>query len=318
MLYLRFQALRLADDGTAYVGTEDGLWSSHDDGVSFGQIDIGLDVRVTVQAIAIDPSHSGRIWIGLDDNVGGLRTVRRFLDGGETWESQVPLSSESCSGITVDPVDPNKIFAVFKRGVGVWYSSDGGESWIERMGNLPYGRMLDVAHDGARVYVAGRALVGGEDFGPYVSSDDGVSWTALHDDTWPLLIVNQLAIDPNDPQVLLAATSLFGLHRSTDGGASVGAVPVLGVVGVVGAHPEGFGEGDVAVELLLEGEGFLAPVGMCGVGGEGGGEGDGGDFLARVGHGFAPGIFFVGSHTRKRSPGRNPSTFFSDFARVAG
>ncbi|TDJ41612.1 MAG: hypothetical protein E2O54_04655, partial [Gammaproteobacteria bacterium] len=56
--------------------------------------------------------------------------------------------------------------------------------------------------------------------GLYSSINDGVTWTPLHDGSWPLLVVNDIDIDPNNADVILAASAGSGVYRSTDGGSS--------------------------------------------------------------------------------------------------
>jgi len=80
--------------------------------------------------------------------------------------------------------------------------------------------MHAVVYDGARLLVAGGQLFGSEDVGLYRSTDLGATWTALHDNTWPRLVVFDVAVDPNDSQTILVATDGTGVHRTTDGGAT--------------------------------------------------------------------------------------------------
>ena len=54
----------------------------------------------------------------------------------------------------------------------------------------------------------------------YAFDDLGVGWTPLHDGTWPLLAVMDVAVDPLDPDTLLVATEGEGMNRTTDGGES--------------------------------------------------------------------------------------------------
>ena len=129
----------------------------------------------------------------------------------------------SCQGIAVDPGDSNTVIAVFGGAFGggqVWVTTDGGSSWTDRSAGLPNNPMHAVVYDGARLLVAGGQLFGSEDVGLYRSTDLGATWTALHDNTWPRLVVFDVAVDPNDSQTVLVATDGTGVHRTTDGGAT--------------------------------------------------------------------------------------------------
>ena len=46
----------------------------------------------------------------------------------------------------------------------------------------------------------------------------GATWTPLHDGTWPVLVVDAIAVDPNDTQTILVAIDGSGVNRTTDGG----------------------------------------------------------------------------------------------------
>ena len=80
--------------------------------------------------------------------------------------------------------------------------------------------MRAVVYDGTRLLVAGGQLFGSQSVGLYESTNLGATWTALHDNTWPRLVVFDVAVDPNDSQTILVATDGTGVHRTTDGGAT--------------------------------------------------------------------------------------------------
>ena len=217
-------SLAVAADGTFYVGTQEGLWTSADEGATFQSLDIGTALFTGVLAIGLDPGDADNLWIGLQDLGAGAPTVRRSTDGGATWAPAAPAVTDvSCTGIAVSPGDSDKVFAVFEGFLGggsVWITTNAGASWTNRTAGLPGNPMQDVQTDGSRVLVGGGQLFGGQDVGLYSSINDGLTWTALHDGSWPRLVVTGIAIDPNDSQTLLVATDGGGLHRSTDGGAS--------------------------------------------------------------------------------------------------
>src|SRR4029077_8008128 len=59
---------------------------------------------------------------------------------------------------------------------------------------------------------------GSENVGLYQSTDVGATWTPLHNGTWPVLVVDAIAVDPNDTQTILVAVDGSGVNRTTDGG----------------------------------------------------------------------------------------------------
>jgi photosystem II stability/assembly factor-like uncharacterized protein len=86
---------------------------------------------------------------------------------------------------------------------------------------LPPGNPLNaVVYDGTRLLVGGGQLFGGQNVGLYESTNLGVDWTPLHDGTWPILVVNAIAVDPDDSDTIFVAIDGGGLNRTTDGGAT--------------------------------------------------------------------------------------------------
>lgn len=214
--------IEFAPDGTAYIGTESAVWRSSDDGLTWTRLDLGIELTQRVFAVTLDPSDASTLWITIEGGVQPVN-VMRSTDGGETWVDRTPPldSPMRGRGVAVDPHDPDTVIAVFGPSVtggAVWVTTDGGDSWTDRTDGLPDNAMKDVVYDGTRLLVGG-----GNDFlfqfvGLYESYDLGVTWTALHNEAWEFPIVDEIAVDPNDPQTILVATDSTGVHRTTDGG----------------------------------------------------------------------------------------------------
>ncbi len=199
-------------DGTAFAGTEfEGLWRSTDGGLEWSFVDLVSPNWIT--ALAVHPSNGSQIWAGVRSQ---LIALMRSDDGGETWQD-VGISTDAtngCVSVAFDASDPDKVYAACGRPGLIWVSADGGASWTERTDGLPDMRLYDLAHDGTRV------LVGGG-LGLFASSDDGLSWIALHEVTWPRPTTHAITVDPSNPRVLYAGSDgSSGAHRSTDGGIS--------------------------------------------------------------------------------------------------
>src|SRR5256714_5561211 len=215
-----------APDGITYLGTQDSVRKSTDGGLSWVTLNLGIGANDQVFDVALDPSDSSIIWAGIADASGSQPVnIMRSTDGGATWTNRTPPLAAPISGrgIAVDPTDSNTVIAVFGGDFGggqVWVTTDGGGSWTNRSAGLPNNPMQAVVYDGTRLLVGGGQLFGSENVGLYQSTDLGATWTPLHDGTWPVLVVDAIAVDPNDAQTILVATDGSGVNRTTDGGAT--------------------------------------------------------------------------------------------------
>jgi hypothetical protein len=218
--------IAFAPDGTAYIATIDAVWKSVNDGASWTQLNLAIGLNDQVLAVEIDPSDPLRVWAGVGDALGGQPVnVMLSINGGVSWTNKTPPlgSPMTCTGIAVHPADSNRIYACFGGFLGggqVWVSANGGTTWVNRSAGLPNNPMNDIVHDGSRVLLGGGQLFGSQFVGLYASANEGVTWSALHDGTWPNLVVHDIGIDPNDASRLYVGTAGQGLFGSTDGGSS--------------------------------------------------------------------------------------------------
>ncbi|MBP1642239.1 MAG: hypothetical protein H6Q03_908 [Acidobacteria bacterium] len=216
--------LEFAASGQVYAGTQDSVWTSQDGGVVWTQLDLGIGADILVLDVALDPADPLVLWAGVADGFGSqTMLVLRSPDGGASWENRTPplAAPISCQSITVRPGAPDTVVAAFGGSFGggeVWVTTNGGTSWENRSAGLPANPMRATVFAGTRLLVAGGQLFGSQNVGLYASDDLGVGWTPLHDGTWPLRVVSDVAVDPADPDVLLVATDGAGVNRTTDGG----------------------------------------------------------------------------------------------------
>ena len=189
-------------------------------------LNLGIGLNDQVFDVALDPSNPLTVWAGIAD-AGGAQPVNvmRSTDSGATWSNRTPplATPISCRGIAVDPGNSNTVIAVFGGDFGggqVWTTTDGGDSWIDRSAGLPGNPLNAVVYDGTRLLVGGGLLFGSQFEGLYASPDLGVTWTPLHDGTWPILVVEDIAVDPSDAARIFVAIDGGGVNRTTDGGAT--------------------------------------------------------------------------------------------------
>lgn len=214
-----------------------GIYRSTDGGETWTHM--GLDKTGRIGRIVVHPTDPDLVYVcalGRTTGPQEERGVYRTNDGGTTWQRVLFVNEDTgCSGLDMDPNDPNVLFAgtwevvmhtwaMFSggEGSGVYVTRDGGDHWdrIEDSGlpKAPVGK-VDVAvapSDSRRVY----ALIQTADQGSVWRSDDGGrSWGVV---SWDRTLIGRagyyirIEVNPADADEVLVANSSF--HRSTDGG----------------------------------------------------------------------------------------------------
>lgn len=197
------------------------------------------DVGGRVVDLAVDPIRPETVYAATAN--GGLW---RSEDAGVSWTpSWQPVASQTMGAVTVGP--DGALFAgtglphpaagfVLWGGTGVFRSEDRGETW-EGVGLESSGAIARIAVDPTdpqRVYVAaaGSPLREGGERGVYRSVDGGGSWELSLAAANPTTGAVDVAVDPSDPQRLLAtlwdrdilsgriAGAGSAVYLSTDGG----------------------------------------------------------------------------------------------------
>ena len=188
---------------TVYAGAASGgVWKSLDGGTTFKPVFDKMPVQ-SIGAIAIDPSNARTIWVGT----------------GEAWTR---------NSVSI--------------GDGIYRSTDAGETWTHL--GLPESerivRILVHPRDGNTVYVCvpGKLWSDSKDRGVYKTTDGGASWSQILAGTNLSTGCSGLAMDPKNPDTLLAgmwdfrrkgwtfrsggdgpdAPSASGMYRTVDGG----------------------------------------------------------------------------------------------------
>jgi len=155
---------------TIWVATaSSGVWKSINEGVTFEPV-FEHQGTSTIGDLAVTPSNPEVVWVG-------------------TGEANIFRSSNP--------------------GCGVWKTTDGGESW-EHMGleeTFTISRILVHPEDPDIVYVAasGHEWTQNQERGLYKTTDGGQSWEKILY-KGPESGVNDLVMDPRDPEVLYATT----------------------------------------------------------------------------------------------------------------
>ncbi len=215
----------------------DGIYKSADAGQTW--TNMGLTETGRIGRIVIHPTNPDIVFACAAGRLTGPqqeRGVFRTTDGGKTWERVLFADPDTgCSGLDMDPNDPQVLFAgmwqvamhtyaMFSGGPSsaVYVSRDGGTSWKKLEGHgLPHSPVgkIDVAvaaKNSKRVY----ALIQTADQGSLWRSDDGgENWT---NGSWQRALIGRagyyirLVVSPSNPDEVLVANSSFWL--SVDGG----------------------------------------------------------------------------------------------------
>jgi photosystem II stability/assembly factor-like uncharacterized protein len=186
-----------------------------------------------VVGIAIDPRGPTDRIVYIATNGG----VWKSTDGGASWQPKTDfLPSPSIGCVTVDPVNSNIVYAGtgnpqhlsysgfllpgywFVKGVGIYKSLDGGDSWTVLGSRLFSGLTM------AKILVARpNTLLAATSGGLFRSINGGLNFGSnppRFNNGLPILdgSVTDLAVDTADPTVVYAAVGNVGLLKSMDGG----------------------------------------------------------------------------------------------------
>ncbi len=245
------------DPRTVWVGTGetwtrnsvsigDGIYKSTDGGETWTHM--GLPESERIARIVVHPKNSnvvyacvtGKLWSDSKE-----RGVYRTIDGGKAWSlvlSYAGNASTGCSSLTMDPQNPELLFAGtwdFRRkgwtfrsggdgpkapsGSALLRTADGGKTWRTIEGNglppYPWGRVEVVIAPSSpkRVY----AFIESEHSALYRSDDGGKSWIALDRSqsmVWRPFYFARLVVDPTNRDRLFKTN--LNLIVSEDGGRS--------------------------------------------------------------------------------------------------
>lgn len=208
----------------AWCGTVgDGLWATEDSGRSWRRVGLGGE---EITAVAASPAEAGRVWVGTEPSAlwrgteagDGWRFERaRGLDelpSAPEWSFPPRPETHHVRWIACHPSDPGRLWLAIEAGALV-STSDGGESWRDRVPGGPYDTHELAIHP-ARPEVLRVAAGDG-----YFESDDGGATWRSPEDGLEVSYLRSVAIDPGDPETVVVSAASHP-HRAYVTGLSDG------------------------------------------------------------------------------------------------
>ncbi len=201
IIYASLLELRRFPWGFRSAGPGTGLFKSVDGGDTWVELTdnpglpAGLKGRI---GITVSPAQPDRLWAIIDATIGE-KGIFRSDDGGATW-TRVSENADLLQRpwyyhhITADPEDPNTVFVL---NVGLWKSTDAGETF-ERM-FTPHPDHHDLWIDPADP----SRMINASDGGASVSLNGGLSWSSLLNQSTAQLY--HVTVDDQEPYRLYAS-----------------------------------------------------------------------------------------------------------------
>lgn len=214
--------------GKAWIATSDSVWDSIDAGETWTRRTLfGAPGGIDATDVALDPSNPLVVWAAIDDGGTYANVVFRSVDGGASWQPRSPPLTipvtplRTARAIAVDPANSNLVVVAISGLFGggqVWVSGDAGANWIDRSAGLTQNRLYAIVHQGSRILVAGGQPFPDLGVGLFSSTNQGLSWAPVHNDSWgPYLAAQDVFVDPASPNQFWAATHQ-GVHRTSNAG----------------------------------------------------------------------------------------------------
>ena len=171
-----------------------------------------------LSSLAVAPTDPNTIY------AGSSKGVYRSTDAGATWTKTSTANLPESVPIIGLAVDPNNSSIVYAGSVGLFKTTDGGNSWNPV--NLPPPSNINLGI-GVRTIVfdpsTPTTIYVGATTGVFRSTDNGSTWTGLNNFGIPgggTEEINSIAIDPAAPTTIYAGSTFDGIFKTTNGGSS--------------------------------------------------------------------------------------------------
>ncbi len=204
---IRTMAMAPSDPNLLVIGALDGVFRSRDGGQHWERISPENHAEIKdIESLAIDPKNPDIIYAGT------WHLPWKTEDGGANWHSiskGIAYDSDMFS-IIVDPKNPETVYASACSGI---YKSLNKAEYFHRI----YMTLPEPAHR-TRVLKQDpqrpNTVWAGTAAGLWKTTNGGDSWKIV---TGPDVVVNDVMVDPRNPDHVLAATDRFGVLASNNG-----------------------------------------------------------------------------------------------------
>jgi photosystem II stability/assembly factor-like uncharacterized protein len=187
------------------AGTLRGVFRSEDGGVQWKQITpVGSLELHEVESIAIDPKNTQTIYAGT------WHLPWKTTDGGAAWHNikEGLIDDSDVFSIIIDPQQTNIVYT--SACSGIYKSENGGENYHKIQGIPSTARRTRVLMQDP---VNPAVVYAGTTEGLYKTTDSGATWRRM---TGSDVIINDVHVDPKNPQHVLLATDRSGVLESSD------------------------------------------------------------------------------------------------------
>ncbi len=196
-----------SDARILFAGTLDGVYRSTDSGANWSLISPAASKEIhEVESLAIDPANPAVIYAGT------WHLPWKTEDGGKNWKSikQGIIEDSDVFSIVIDPERTGTVYLSACSGI---YKSDNAGTLFKKIQGIPSeARRTRVLMQDPR----NRQIVyAGTTEGLYKTEDAGKNFRAM---TGTEVIVNDVFVDPRDPNHVLLATDRGGVLSSVDAG----------------------------------------------------------------------------------------------------
>ena len=205
---IRAVAVAPSNPRVVALGITEGVILSQDGGNTWDRITRGYRSLYHVESLAFDPVDAQSLYVGT------WRLGWKTLDSGQSWEPihKGMLFDSDVFSLLVDPTDPEVLYS--SACTGIYKSVNRGLRWTRLKRGLPKKakrtRTLHLDHSNPGTIYAGTTA------GLFKSTDAGAHWRPLVSD----LVVNTIAVSPQDSRIILVGTDDAGILKSQDGGST--------------------------------------------------------------------------------------------------